>query len=140
MNYLLDTNFISEARRPARLPARVVQWVNSVDPTSWYICVVNLIEIEIGVRRLARRDPAQAAVLREWKRDWVVANFARRTLAIDVEVAELFASFQVPDPRPIYDALLAATAIVHNMTLVTRNLRDFDGMPVRTKNPWDGPS
>jgi predicted nucleic acid-binding protein len=94
------------------------------------------MEIEIGVRRLERRDAVQGAALRAWKDRIFVERFKNHWIPVDLEIAERCAALHVPDPRPPIDALIAATAIVKRLTLVTRNERDFAGLPVELVNPW----
>ena len=101
-----------------------------------FVSAISLLEIEVGIRRLERSDPVQSAVLRRWKIKWVTEGFRGRVLPVDEAVAEACATLHVPDPRPQLDALIAATAIVHEMTLVTRNVADFRGLPIAVVDPW----
>jgi len=101
-----------------------------------FLSAATLLEIEVGVRRLERRDPRQGAVLRRWKSERLAKAFRGRVLPIDETVAECCAALQVPDPRPLVDTLIAATAIVHKLTLMTRNVADFRAMPVAVVDPW----
>ena len=86
---------------------------------------------------MERRDPVQGAVLRSWMREQVISRFGERILAIDVSVSLRCAALHVPDPRPEIDALIAATALVHGLTVVTRNVADFKSIGVAIFNPWD---
>ena len=139
MTFLLDTNVVSEARRRARLPKPVMAWFAATDADAMFISVATLLEIEVGIRRLERRDPSQGAILRRWKSQSLAPAFRGRVLPVDEDVADCCAAMQVPDPRPLLDSIIAATAIVHKLVLVTRNVSDFAGLPVTLLNPWDGP-
>ena len=136
MSYLFDADVVSAARRPERLPLQVATWLASVPQSQVFLSVVSLLEIEVGVRRLERSDPAQGAVLRRWKTDVVAKAFRGRMLPIDEAVADACAALHVPDPRRQLDALIAATAIVHGLTVITRNFADFAPMGVSTLDPW----
>jgi hypothetical protein len=136
VRYLLDTNVVAAARRRDRLPPKIAQWLAALPGAQTFISAISLLEIEVGIRRLERSDPVQAAVLRRWKIKWVTEGFRGRVLPVDEAVAEACAALHVPDPRPQLDALIAATAIVHEMTLVTRNVADFRGLPIAVLDPW----
>lgn len=137
MSFLLDTNVVSELRkRPGVVNPGVVEWARRHPARDLYISVVTVLEIELGVARIERRDRQQGIQLRDWLESGVLAGFAGRILPIDVEVALQAARLHVPDPRPEHDAFIAATADVHGMTVVTRNLRDFQPFGVATLDPW----
>ncbi len=137
--YLLDTNVISELRkiRKQKADTRVAAGAESVDAAELYISVVTLQELEIGILLVERRDAKQGALLRTWLRDHVLPAFEGRILPADAAVALRSARLHVPDPRPVRNALIAASALVHSMTVVTRNTIDFDPAGVTTLNPWD---
>jgi predicted nucleic acid-binding protein len=107
-----------------------------VDAADLYLSVIVLQELEIGVLLAERRDPEQGAVLRAWLDRHVLPAFAGRVLVVDPAVARRSARLHVPDPRPLRDGLIAATALVHGMTVVTRNLPDFAPMGAATLDPW----
>jgi toxin FitB len=136
--YLLDTNVVSELRkvRAGRAEARVAAWAESVDAADLHLSVVSLQELEIGVLLKERSDPAQDAVPRRWLDDRVIPTFAARTLPVDVPVALRSAALHVPDPRPVRDGLIAGTALVHGLCVVTRNVADFEPMGVDALDPW----
>ena len=135
--FLLDTNVISELRKPeGRVAPEVVQWVSTQSSTSLYVSMVTLYELEVGVRRLARRDDAGGRRLRRWIDDQFLQAFADRLLLLDADVARQAAALQVPYPRPERDMYIAATALVHGMTLVTRNVNDFASTGVARLDPW----
>ena len=139
--FLLDTNVVSELRkvRAGRADARVAAWADSVDAADLYLSVISVQELEIGVLLAERRDPAQGAVFRAWLDGHVLRAFAGRIVAVDTAVAQRSARLHVPDPRPLRDGLIAATALVHGMTVITRNVADFAPTGVPTLNPWTGP-
>jgi toxin FitB len=138
--YLLDTNVVSELRkvRLGKADARVAVWADSVEAGDLYLSVITLHELEIGVLLAERRDPSQGSVLRVWLNAHVLPAFTGRILAVDTAVAQRSARLHVPDPRPVRDGLIAATALVHGMTVVTRNVADFESTGVVVLNPWVG--
>ncbi|MDE0351045.1 MAG: type II toxin-antitoxin system VapC family toxin [Gammaproteobacteria bacterium] len=138
--FLLDTNVISELRKvgDGRANARVARWVASRDAADFYISALTLMELEIGVLRIERRDRDQGKLLRTWMEFHVQPEFLERTLPVDSAVALRCAGLHVPDPRPERDALIAATALVHGMTVVTGNVSDFESTDVPLVDPWDG--
>lgn len=138
--YLLDTNVISELREPRARPAdrRVLRWARSVPANVLYLSVVGILELQLGMLQVKRRDPIQAEVLRVWIEGKILPQFAGKVLPIDLEIARRCAALHVPDPRSERDAYIAATALVHNMIVVTRNIADFTPTGVPTLNPWHG--
>ena len=137
MSHLLDTNMISELRKPQRRAnAGVRSWISSRVVSDLYLSVITVLEIEIGIKRLARNDPVQSERLQVWLDMEVLDVFSGRILPVDVPVARRCARMHVPDPRPERDALIAATASVHGLTVVTRNVRDFEHLGVSVFNPW----
>lgn len=137
--YLVDTNVLSELRkiRAGKAHHKVVEWADSVNANELFVSAITLMEIELGILSVARRDTRQGALLRSWFDRQVLPEFLHRTLAIDTRVALRCAQLHVPDPRSERDALIAATALVHGMELVTRNTIDFEGMGVTLINPWN---
>jgi toxin FitB len=138
MIYLLDTNVVSELRKAKtkKMDGRVGAWANTVTASAMYLSVVSILELEIGILLLERRDSIQGRLLRSWMTDRVLSAFEGRIMPIDLEVVRRCAALHVPNPRPDRDALIGATALVHGMTVVTRNVRDFEGMNVELLNPW----
>ncbi|MFD2758353.1 type II toxin-antitoxin system VapC family toxin [Gulosibacter faecalis] len=138
MSHLLDTNVISELRKSAkRADVGVRQWVANRAPTDLYLSAITVLEVEVGIVRIARRDPAQGDRLQAWLDEELLDAFAGRILPVDVPVARRAAHLHVPDPRPERDALIAATAAVHGLTVVTRNVKDFESLGVPILNPWN---
>jgi predicted nucleic acid-binding protein len=137
--FLLDTNVVSELRKVAsgRADPAVSAWERGVSAVELFLSVVTLFEIEIGVRRLELRDPRQGRVLRRWFSEVLSPAFADRVLAIDEAVALSAAAMHLPDRRSDRDAFIAATALVYGLTVVTRNVRDFQGLGVKLANPWE---
>jgi predicted nucleic acid-binding protein len=135
--YLLDTNVISELRNSRTRNAKVFNWVAQADFDLQYISAVTLYELEIGTRLMERRDPTQGAGLRSWLEVHVRRSFQSRILPVSEQIVLLAATFHIPNPRNDRDALIAATAVIHGMSVVTRNVRDFEGTGVRIVNPWE---
>lgn len=139
--FILDANVVSELRkvRLGKADENVARWADSVDASDLYLSVITIQELEIGVLLAERRDPVQGAVFRAWLNSHVLPAFAGRILPVDTAVAQRSARLHVPDPHPIRDGLIAATALVHGMTVVTRNVADFEPTGVRILNPWVDP-
>jgi predicted nucleic acid-binding protein len=135
--FLLDTNVISELRRPDKADRKVAAWANARPAASFFLSAISILEIELGALLIARKDPAQGAHLRAWIDHQILARFERRILAVDTAVAQRCARLHVPDPRAERCALIAATALVHGLTVVTRNVADFGPLGVALINPWD---
>lgn len=137
--YLLDTNVISELRKAksSQSNKNVTAWAKDIFPSSLFISVITLLELEIGILLVERRDQPQGAILRSWLNAHVLPVFSERILLIDVAVAQCCAKLHVPNPRSDRDAIIAATALVHGMTVVTRNVSDFDQTGVEILNPWE---
>src|SRR5665213_3315360 len=123
--FLLDTNIISELRRPERADPKVLAWASTVNPEDLFLSAITVLEIEVGVLTIMRRDAAQGARLRGWLEERILPGFDGRILAVDVVVARRCAELHVTERRAERDALIAATALVHRLTMVTRNVSDF---------------
>lgn len=136
--FLLDTNVVSELRkvRTGKANARVAAWADGVDAADLFISVITLQELETGVLLVERRDARQGAVLRVWLDGQVLPAFAGRILPITQAVALRSAALHVPNPCPVRDSLIAATALEHRMTVVTRNTSDFEDAGVALVDPW----
>jgi predicted nucleic acid-binding protein len=136
--YLIDTNVVSEFRKIpiGKADAMVLAWADSVDAADLYLSVITVQELEIGVLQAERRDAAQGFVLRTWLEHYVLPAFSGRILPVNLAVAQRSARLHVPDPKPVRDGLIAATALVNGMTVVTRNVADFVATEVQILNPW----
>ncbi len=136
--YLLDTNVVSELRKAktGKIDKNIMAWADSVSAQSLFLSAITIMELETGVLLIERRDPTQGAILRSWLDTHVLPAFKDRILPVDTAVAQCCAKLHVPDPRSDRDALIAATAFVHGMTVVTRNVDDFVATKVDILNPW----
>ena len=139
MMYVLDTNVVSELRkvRLGKADAHVAAWAESVDAAGLFVSAITIMELELGVLSVERKDAAQGATLRAWLQQHVLPEFAERVLPVDTVVAQRCARLHVPDRCDERDALIAATALVHGMTVVTRNVADFEPTGVKILNPWE---
>ena len=135
--YLLDTNVVSELRKGRKAHRGVGMWARTLPAASLYLSAISILELEIGILLIERRDWKQGEVLRTWMNRHVLPTFTGRVLAVDTAVAQRCAALHVPNPRSDRDALIAATALVHGITVVTRNTSDFQTMGVGVVNPWD---
>lgn len=135
---LLDTNVVSELRkaRAGRADKNVTAWAAGASAASMFVSAITVQELEIGVLLAERRDPPQGAVLRRWLEEHVLPTFAERIVPVDVAVARRSALLHIPDPRPVRDALIAGTALVHGLSIVTRNVADFAPLGAEIIDPW----
>lgn len=136
--YLLDTNVVSESRKLAtgRIDQKVKRWLEAVETTPSYVSAMTVFELERGTLLLERRDAAQGKLFRRWLKEVVLPTFDGRILPMNAEVATQCALLHVPDPASDRDSWIAATALVHNLTVVTRNVPDFERTGVKLINPW----
>lgn len=134
--YILDTNVISELRKGRKTHPNVKKWADALPSASLYISVISVLELEIGILLVQRRDKEQGAILREWMDRHVLPTFSGRILSIDTAVAQRCATLHVPNPGSDRDALIAATALIHGLTVATRNAADFERTGVGVINPW----
>ena len=139
MMYVLDANVLSELRkvRLGKADANVAAWTESVDAADLFVSVITIMELELGVLSIERKDASQGAMLRAWLEQHVLPEFSGRTLPVDTAVAQRCARLHIPDKRCERDALIAATALVHGMAVVTRNVADFQPTEVTIVNPWE---
>lgn len=135
--FLLDTNVISELRKgKPKQSAAVRAWAKNLPVNQLYLSAITVLELEIGVQRMERKDARQGKVLRTWA-ETVLQQFAGQMLPFTGETALLCAGMHVPDLRSFRDAMIAATAQQHSFTLVTRNVADFVGLRIQLFNPWE---
>lgn len=135
--YLVDTNVISELRKGDKADSRVKKWANSVSSAHLFISAITVLELEQGVLLKERKDSKQGALLRTWLNSHVLPAFSDKVLPVDTAVAQRCAQLHIPNPQSERDALIGATAMVHSMTLVTRNTQDFEHMKgIDFLNPW----
>jgi toxin FitB len=134
--FVLDTNVLSELRRPLRADPNVVAWASRTAAGEMFIAAITVLEIETGALMMERKDKRQGRQIRQWS-DQTFLRFAGRILPFDDLVAKRCAQLHVPDRRPERDAWIAATALVHGMSVVTRNVADFAPTGVKVLNPWD---
>lgn len=137
--YLLDTNVISELRlvKVGRGNPRVGVWADGQNQNQLFLSAITLFEVEMGILQMERRDARQGSALRGWMTGFLMPMFAGRILPVDDAVARACAALHIPDPAPIPDSLIAATALVAGFTVATRNTADFARTGVTTINPWD---
>lgn len=133
--YLVDTNVLSEVRKGSRCDDAVAAWWTAIAEEDIFISVLTIGEIRRGIESVRRRDAPSAVVLETWL-SRVIRDHGDRILGIDREIAEEWGRLSVPDPLSPIDALIAATAKTHGLTLVTRNVRDIARTGVQTLNPW----
>ena len=139
MMFVLDTNVVSELRkvRANKADPNLTAWTESIDAADLFVSAITIMELELGILSIERKDAIQGALLRSWLEQHVLPEFSDRTLSVDTAVARRCARLHVPDKRGERDALIAATALVHGMTVVTRNVADFRLTGVDIFNPWD---
>lgn len=137
--FVLDTKVVSELRkvRLGRADTNVCAWADSIDASELFVSAITILELELGVLSIERKDAQQGSMLRTWLEQHVLPEFSDRTLPIDAAVARRCAQLHVPDKRGERDALIAATALTHGMTIVTRNVDDFKPTGVQIINPWE---
>jgi predicted nucleic acid-binding protein len=141
MKALLDTNVISELRKvpTGQVDAAFLAWMKVANIAELYLSAITIQELEFGVLQMERRDPAQGKVLRDWMRTQVLGEFQGRILPVDTEVAQRSAFVLLPKTKSFADNLIGATAYIHDMPVITRNVEDFEDTGVTVINPWNDP-
>lgn len=136
--FFLDTNVVSELRKPRESSPHpcLIQWADGVDASELFLSSITVLELELGILLLEGKDSRQADTLRQWFENRVLVEFDGRILPVDEIVAKRCAQLHVPNPQSERDAMIAATALVHEMTVVTRNVSDFKSSGVPLLNPW----
>jgi toxin FitB len=137
--YVLDTNVVSELRKldTGKADPRVKAWAKKLHSESAFLSVITVMELEQGTLLMERRDPRQGALLRDWLERQILLEFSGRVLPVDLQIAKRCAALHVPKPGSYRDSLIAATALVHGMTVVTRDVSHFASSGVATLNPWE---
>ena len=136
--FILDTNVISELRKAksGKADSKVMAWAAAINADVLFLSAITILELEMGVLQAERKDPLQGNLLRSWLDNQVLTAFDGKILVVDAAVAQRCARLHVPDRSSERDALIAATALVHGMTIVTRNVSDFETSGVDLINPW----
>ena len=134
--FLLDTNVVSELRRDSKAHPAVRSWAAGLNAKEQFLSAISIVEIARGICEVRGKDIVRATLLQDWLDSIVLPHFAGRILNVDSDIAQRCAPLHVPRRRDEFDALIAATALAHNLTLVTRNTKDFADTGVRVFNPW----
>lgn len=134
--FVLDTNVVSDLRRPGKANVGVRVWSSTTPIVMTFLSAITILELEQGALLAMRNDAVHGRYLRAWIDDYVLPRYAGRILVVDTIIAQRCAALHVPNPGPERDALIAATALVHGMTVVTRNVADFRASGVPLLNPW----
>ncbi len=137
MPYLLDTVTISAFRRDGRTPPEILAWSASIDEPCYYISVISLNEIRLGIRNVETKDPEFGQKLNRWYESIVNQERYYRILPVDRQIAETAALYRADHVTPHFDSLIAATAKIHGLTLATRNTTDFIALGISVVNPWE---
>lgn len=137
--YLLDTNIVSEMRKyhNQTIDPNVAAWLKNIAPEQTFLSAISIMELRVGVLSKLRKDPKQGEALQHWYEHYVLPTYSGRILSVTPHIAAHCAELHIPNRRPFSDSYLAATALVHNFTLVTRNVKDFQGLKLRLINPFE---
>ncbi len=140
--FALDTNVVSELRKVAigKADPNVATWAQTARAANFFLSVITVMEVEIGVLQIERRDKRQGSMLRVWLEQQILPQFQGRILPVDSAVAKRCAKLHVPNPQADRDALIAATGLVHGLVVATRNVADFRSSGVAVLNPWEAPA
>ncbi|MBF7073630.1 type II toxin-antitoxin system VapC family toxin [Glaciecola sp. MH2013] len=135
--FLLDTNVVSALRKPSEADKNLVAWASSQQVFNLYVSSISIMELKFAILEKRKTDPKAGELLNEWLQTRVLEGFKGRVVAFDAEMAEYCAALHVPNPKSERDAMIAATCLVNNMTLVTKTPADFKHIKIPTINPWE---
>jgi toxin FitB len=135
--FLLDTNVLSALRRPERADPSLLKFASERLGEGAFVSAISVMEIEYGALLLARRDGRQSTMLMEWLEATLLPEYSSRILDVTLAIARRCAPLHAPNPQAYRDSFIAATALVHGLTLVTRNTKDFNSTGVKLLNPWE---
>jgi toxin FitB len=134
--YLIDTNVVSEIRKGQRAAPAVVSWFQLQRQETLFLSVITILEVEQGYQKLLRHDVRQAQIIRNWIDSGLLKGFQDRILSVDTKIVRQCAGLHIPNKKPYADAMIAATALSYDLTIITRNTRDFEQTGARLLNPW----
>lgn len=135
--YLLDTNVVSELRKIQSKHSAFNDWYKTIDPQTCYLSSLTIFEIRKGILLKSLKDPQQAEILQHWFNERLIPHFHGRVLDFTADMAEIMAKLHVPNPAPFADSIIASTALYYDLTVITRNIQDFQNLGVKLINPFE---